>query len=229
MFVSSQNDEADRLTWKQETQEENDLVIRTYSQDDFEGIQEMEKVVYPPPWPQDDLWSVEQLQSHVDVFEEGALCAEYEEEIVGTMTTFITDGVAETDHTWEAVTDHGYLAHSHNEAGDTLYVADLQVNPLYRKLGIGKQLMFKGYELVQHLGLRRLIGAVRMPGYCAYAAQLTPEQYVSAVVAGRLKDPVITFMMHCGRIPLHVVHNYLHDVRSGNNALLMEWRNPDFH
>lgn len=227
MLVNQQVDEADRLTFQ--TPQNEELIVRPYSEEDFRSIQEMERSVYPPPWPQDDLWSTEQLKSHIDVFAEGAICAEYEDEIVGTMTTLIVDELPDDTHTWEEITDHGYLASSHNEQGDTLYVADLQVDPTHRSLGIGKKLMNESYDLVRRLGLRRLIGAVRMPGYYKYAKQLTPEEYVQAVLEGRLKDPVVTFMLHCGRKPIKVVKNYLHDIKSGNNALLMEWRNPDFN
>jgi GNAT superfamily N-acetyltransferase len=227
MLVNQQVDETDGLTF--ETPHQEELIVRPYSEEDFRNIQQMERVVYPPPWPQDDLWSTDQLQSHIDVFSEGALCAEYDNDIVGTMTTLIVDDIPEDKHTWEEITDHGYLTNSHNEQGDTLYVADLQVDPTYRKLGIGKRLMKESYELVRRLGLRRLIGAVRMPGYYKYANELTPEEYVKAILDGKLKDQVINFMLRCGRKPLKVVKNYLHDIKSENNALLMEWRNPDFN
>jgi len=41
-----------------------------------------------------------------------------------------------------------------------------------------------------------------------------------------LKDPVVTFLMRCGRTPLKVVANYLEDEESRNYAALMEWKNP---
>ncbi|GED12083.1 GNAT family N-acetyltransferase [Aneurinibacillus migulanus] len=227
MLVNQQVDEADRLTLQ--TPQKEELIVRPYDEADFQSIQEMERSVYPPPWPQDDLWSIDQLKSHVDVFSEGALCAEYDEDIVGTMTTLIVDELPDAQHTWEDITDHGYLSSSHNDLGDTLYVADLQVDPTYRELGIGKKLMRESYDLVRRLGLRRLVGAVRMPGYYKHEERLTPEEYVQEVLTGDLKDPVINFMLHCGRKPIKVVKDYLHDIKSGNNALLMEWRNPDFN
>jgi hypothetical protein len=41
-----------------------------------------------------------------------------------------------------------------------------------------------------------------------------------------MKDPVITFLLRCGRTPVGVVAGYLEDEESLNHALLMEWRNP---
>jgi hypothetical protein len=65
-----------------------------------------------------------------------------------------------------------------------------------------------------------------MPGYHRYADQMTPEQYVQAVVEGTIRDPVITFLLRCGRSPIGVVEQYLEDEESCNNAVLMEWKNP---
>lgn len=65
-----------------------------------------------------------------------------------------------------------------------------------------------------------------MPGYAAHADKLSPEDYVSRVVSGELRDPVLTFMLRCGRLPIGVVTGYLEDEQSANYAALMEWKNP---
>ncbi len=65
-----------------------------------------------------------------------------------------------------------------------------------------------------------------MPGYHHHAQHMRPEEYLDAVVQGKLKDPVITFMMRCGRVPIGVVPDYLEDEEFCNYAALMAWRNP---
>lgn len=67
-----------------------------------------------------------------------------------------------------------------------------------------------------------------MPGYQHHADQLSAEAYVDAVVSGELKDPVLTFLLRCGRVPVCIMPDYLDDEQSRNYAALMEWRNP-FH
>jgi hypothetical protein len=52
------------------------------------------------------------------------------------------------------------------------------------------------------------------------------EEYLENVVNGAIKDPVITFLLRCGRMPIRVVENYLEDEDSLNYATLMEWKNP---
>jgi len=49
---------------------------------------------------------------------------------------------------------------------------------------------------------------------------------VEKVTRGELRDPVLTFLLRCGRMPVGVARNYLEDEESLNPAALMEWRNP---
>jgi len=202
------------------------IYIRNYKSKDFEAIRKIERECYPPPFPAHDLWDEEQLSRHVEVFPEGAICATYQGEIVGSMTTLIIDDREGTTLDWAEMTDEGYLSGRHNEKGNTLYVADMIVAPATRSLGIGRLLMQAAYFLVIELGLERLLGSVRMPGYHRVAEQMTPEAYLEDVVSGIQRDPVITFMLKCGRKPIRVIHNYMEDRPSCNCAVLMEWRNP---
>lgn len=131
------------------------------------------------------------------------------------------------DHTWEEITDGGYIR-NHQPDGNTLYIVDISVSPAYRKLGLGQCLMQSMYETVVQLKLERLLGGGRLPGYHKHAGEMSPEAYVNAVMQGELKDPVMTFLLHCGRTPVKLVSDYLEDEESLNYAMLMEWKNP-FH
>ncbi len=203
-----------------------EAVIRNYTKDDFADLIRVQQESFPPPFPSELWWNEQQLHNHVTLFPEGALCVEVGGRIVGSMTGLIVDfDPAHTDHTWEEITDGGYIR-NHRPDGNTLYVVDICVSPPYRKLGLGKWLMQSMYEVVVHLGLDRLLGGGRMPGYHRYANELSPETYIDKVVAGELNDPVITFLLRCGRTPLAIVRNYLEDEESLNHAVLMEWRNP---
>ncbi|XID94446.1 GNAT family N-acetyltransferase [Paenibacillaceae bacterium WGS1546] len=201
------------------------LTIRNYERRDFAKLVELQRRCFPPPFPSELWWNEEQLNEHVSRFPDGALCAEAEGRIVGSMTglrTVLDDG---KPHTWSAVTDEGYIR-THLPNGDTIYVVDLCVDPEFRQLGIGKWLMQSMYETVVYLGCRRLLGGGRMPGYAAHADKLSPEEYVARVVSGELRDPVLTFMLRCGRMPIGVVPGYLEDEQSAGYAALMEWKNP---
>lgn len=202
------------------------VIIRPYTSGDFEGMIAIQRASFPPPFPPELWWQKDQLQEHITRFPEGALCAEVNGELVGSMTALLTnDSAAQAKHSWETATDNGYIR-NHDPSGNTLYVVDLCVMPDYRKAGIGKWLMQSMYELVVHLRLKRLLGGGRIPGYHRYQHEASASQYVDRVVTGEWSDPVLSFLLRCGRMPVGVVANYLEDEQSCNYAALMEWRNP---
>jgi ribosomal protein S18 acetylase RimI-like enzyme len=201
-------------------------IIRNYTKKDFPQLIRVQQESFPPPFPSELWWNEEQLANHVSLFPEGALCVEVDGRVVGSMTGLLVDfDPNHPAHTWEEITDGGYIR-NHRPDGNTLYVVDICVSPPYRKLGLGKWLMQSMYEVVVHLNVDRLLGGGRMPGYHRHAQHLSATQYLEKVLKGELKDPVITFLLRCGRTPLQVIENYLEDEESLNYAVLMEWRNP---
>lgn len=202
------------------------LRIRSYGRGDFGQLIEIQRECFPPPFPPELWWNEEQLEQHVTRFPQGALCAEIDGRLVGSMTGLIVRMAhAELHHTWAEITDNGYIR-NHDPKGNTLYIVDISVRPAYRKLGIGQWLMQTMYETVVHLGLDRLLGGGRMSGYHRVAERMSAEAYLQAVMRGELSDPVITFLLRCGRTPVGVAANYLDDEESRDYAALMEWRNP---
>jgi ribosomal protein S18 acetylase RimI-like enzyme len=201
-------------------------IVRNYGTGDFAQLIEIQRECFPPPFPSELWWNEEQLTNHVTLFPEGALCVEIDGRLVGSMTGLLVDFHPEDpDHSWAQITDGGYIR-THNPQGNTLYIVDISVRPSFRNLRLGQLMMRSMYELVVHKGLTRLLGGGRMSGYHKVAEQMSAEQYLDEVVAGRLYDPVITFLLRCGRMPLRVVPDYLEDEESCNYAALMEWRNP---
>ncbi|MBM7659615.1 ribosomal protein S18 acetylase RimI-like enzyme [Bacillus mesophilus] len=201
-------------------------IIRNYKEKDFSDLIEIQKASFPPPFPSDLWWNKEQLTNHVELFPEGALCVEIDGELCGSMTGLLIDyHIGDPHKGWDEATSSGYIA-NHNPSGNSLYVVDICVRPEYRKYGLGKLLMQSMYETVVQLQLKRLLGGGRLPGYSRHAKEMTIDQYVSNVLTGRIHDPVITFLLKCGRTPLEVIPNYLEDEESLNYGLLMEWKNP---
>lgn len=200
--------------------------IRNYTHADFDALIRIQQDCFPPPFPSELWWNEEQLISHVTHFPEGTLCIEVDGLLVGSMTSLLVDfDPNHPIHTWEDITDNGYIR-THNPNGDTLYIVDLCVSPAYRSLGLGKWLMLSMYEIVIEQKRVRLLGGSLMPNYHHHAEQLTPEAYIEAVLRGEIHDQVISFLLHCGRIPLQVVPHYLEDEESHHYGVLMEWRNP---
>src|SRR5690606_32473719 len=170
-----------------------DALVRNYGQVDFDELINIQAESFPPPFPSELWWNKEQLRNHVSLFPEGALCVEVNGVLAGSMTGLLVDfDPTNPFHTWEEITDDGYIR-NHNPNGNTLYVVDIGVRPSYRKLGLGKWLMFSMYDVVIHKHLTRLIGGGRMSGFHRYEKAMTAEQYLDSVIKGKLQDPVITF------------------------------------
>ncbi|SEM84506.1 GNAT family N-acetyltransferase [Paenibacillus sp. OV219] len=203
-----------------------EIVIRNYTAADIEGMIEIQRVSFPPPFPSELWWNEEQLKQHTALFPEGAICAEMGGKLIGSMTALrVSDEQLQADHSWQSITSGGYIT-NHNPQGSTLYVVDLCVIPELRKAGIGKWLMLSMYDVVIHLRLTRLLGGGRMPSYNKVKDEVSAAQYLQGVIEGKFNDPVISFLLRCGRMPVGVADNYLEDEESCNYAALMEWRNP---
>lgn len=202
------------------------VVIRGYTEADFDELIAIQSETFPPPYPPEQWWNKEQLMQHVTLFPEGALCVEVDGMLAGSITSLIVDyDPMEPAHSWAEATDNGYIR-THQPDGNTLYIADICVRPRFRKLGLGKWLIQSLYHVTIERGLDRLLGGGRMPGYHRHAHEMSAVEYLDAVVGGDLKDPVITFLLRCGRTPVGVAAEYLEDEESCNYGALMEWKNP---
>ncbi|WP_409300586.1 GNAT family N-acetyltransferase [Peribacillus sp. SCS-155] len=201
-------------------------VIRNYNEDDFDELIAIQAECFPPPFPTELLWNKEQLHNHVTFFPEGTLCIEIDGKLVGSLTGLCVEmDIFSTAHTWHEITDGGYVR-NHNPQGNTLYIVDISVRPRYRKFGLGKLMMQSIYHIVIEQRLKRVLGGGRMPGYHKHAVELSPQQYLDKVLSGDLQDPVISFLLKCGRKPVQIVDNYIEDEESHHYAVLMEWKNP---
>ncbi|MED4000761.1 GNAT family N-acetyltransferase [Priestia aryabhattai] len=199
--------------------------VRSYTSNDFDELIRIQEESFPPPFPSELLWSKDQLNNHVSLFPDGALCVEIDGTICGSITSAIVSVKGNAAHTWDEVTGSGYI-HTHDPSGNTLYVVDVCVTPSHRSMGLGKLLLQSLYEVVIHYKLERLLGGCRIPGYAPVSSLYTPVEYMNLVSAGTLYDPVMTFLMRCGRTPIGLAANYIEDEDSHNYAVLMEWKNP---
>lgn len=201
-------------------------VLRNYTEADFDELIKVQSECFPPPFPEELWWNREQLNNHITLFPEGAICMEVNGQLAGSLTTLCVDfDPAHPTHSWSEITDDGYIR-NHQGNGNTLYVVDISIRPKYRKFGLGKWMMLAMYQLVIEKKLDRLLGGGRIPGFKRVSGRMTAKEYVEKVLSGELNDPVISFLLKCGRTPIAVVENYLEDDESQNYGVLMEWKNP---
>jgi predicted amidohydrolase/GNAT superfamily N-acetyltransferase len=205
------------------------ITLRTAAHSDIDFLIDLNKRCFPAMAKEDIFWTRENLLSHQRLFPEGQIVAELEGELVGAVFSLIVDMGSNPyrPHTYYGITDGGFF-YSHNPKGDTLYAADLFVDPEARGTGVGHFLYEARRNLCRQLNLRRILTGGRLHGYLPYSEEMTPDEYIQAVETGEIKDLVLSFQIREGFIVRGLLKNYITDPNSKDNASLLEWLNPDF-
>jgi hypothetical protein len=198
--------------------------MRPARRTDVPRLVEMNRAAYPELVEANVVWNEAQIHAHLERFPEGQLLAEVGGRPVGAISTFIVprERDALAPHTWLDITDHGTFA-SHDARGETLYLADIYVDPAGWGKGVSAALYAALGDLRDRLRLERVVGGGRMWGYHEYALRMTPEAYVREVLAGRVRDRVLGSQVRAGFAVRGVLPGYLHDPRSCNYATLIVW------
>lgn len=118
---------------------------------------------------------------------------------------------------------------NHEPRGDWLYGAEMAVRPDYHGYGIGTQLYEIRFDLVRRLNLRGWYAAGMLMGYPRYRHQMSVAEYGWKVIRRELDDPTVTMQMNRGFEARTVIEEYMEEPLAGNAAVLIVWKNPDYH
>jgi len=198
--------------------------VRKTKYSDAAAINSIIHKSYPglPAYPEDS------LHAQINHFPDGQMVVEFDGKIIGFCATFIiSEEEATKSHTWKEITGGG-LASRHDPLGDFLYGMDICVDPEFRGKKIGERLYNERVKLCQKFRLKGILFGARIPGYAKRKKIYpTPELYLEAIKAKKIKDPTISFQMNNGFEPIAIFHHYLpSDADSLGNAVLMKWENP---
>ena len=201
--------------------------VRNTAPRDFAGISDLCRRIYPDTPP----WNAEQLASHLQLFPDGQFVAVHggEENVVGMAASLIVDwNHYNLLENWEQFTADGMFTNHDPKNGQTLYGAEVIVDPALQHHGIGDKLYHSRRTLTESLQLLRIRAGSRLRGYHACARRLQPEEYVAEVVEGVEYDPTLSFQLKEGFHVLAVVPHYLSDdPESLGYAAVIEWLNPE--
>lgn len=198
-------------------------LIRRAQLDDVGALAAMNKAAYPDLVAEGVVWSAAQLAAHQTVFPAGQIVASRDHRIVGAISTLIVPSAdALRQHTWMGITGAGLFT-THDPSGDTLYLADVYVDPEHWGRGVGSALYASLRALCTSLGRARVVAGGRLWGYFEYEGSLTPMEYVRKVEQGELRDRVLNSQLRAGFEVRGILDEYLDDPRSGSYATLLEW------
>lgn len=204
---------------------EKKIIIRNIEYKDIDNIIELQASCFSGMEP----WTHAQLESHLDHFQEGQFCAEFEGEIIGSCSSLLINFDEYDDrHTWDDITDNGYIT-NHEQDGYNMYGIEVMVHPDYRRMKIGHRLYEARKDLARRLNLKSIIIGGRIPNYHKYANEMSPREYVEQVMLHKIYDPVLSFQLLNGFTLMRINPGYLpDDVASNQYATLMEWNNVDY-
>ncbi|MCS6888642.1 GNAT family N-acetyltransferase [Chloroflexus sp.] len=179
-----------------------------------------QRVCFPTLDPEDH-FDAENFATHLRLFPEGQHVALDGDRVVGQSSTFRISGEKVfCQHTFEDIVDHGNFGH-HDPNGEWLYGADISVHPDYRGRGISRMLYDARKALIRRLGMRGMVAGGMLPGYVAYRDQMPVEEYVAAVVAGRLSDPTLTPQLRNGFTVRGILYDHIRDGKVPHAALIV--------
>lgn len=209
-----------------------EIRVRAWREEDIPAVIEVQRAAYPD-FPDDEQYGRRKFGLALATFPEGQLLAEVgqsskrQSKIVGYATSLILQLYDDVPYTYDEITGHGTFS-SHTPTGDTLYGADIAVDPDYQGMGVAQALWAGRRELMRRYNLRRMIAYGRLPGYPAYAGRLTAREYVDAVVAGELQDQALTAHTRAGYRVTDVRLDLMADPSSLDWATILEFENPEF-
>ncbi len=203
------------------------LSCRPATTADIPRLVQMNHAAYPELVEANVVWNEAQLLEHLQRFPEGQLVVDLDGVPMGAISTFVVppsrDPMAQ--HTWLDITDEGTFA-SHDRGGDTLYLADVYVDPAAWGKGVGEALYAALRDTCTALGLRRVVAGGRLWGYHEYAGAMTASEYVESVLRGDIRDRVLGSQLKAGFTVRGILVGYLRDPRSRDYATLLEWVSP---
>lgn len=204
------------------------LRIRSTRPEHVAGIIDLSSRIYGSG----SAWAPAQLLAHIALFPEGQFVAvvpreDGSEQVIGMASSLrLKWELAHLDRPWREITANGMFS-THDPEGMTLYGAEVMADPERRGEGVGTALYRARDHVVDQLGLKRIRAGARLRGYHKVAGVLSPESYVEQVVAGKRRDPTLSFQLRRGFEVIKVIGEYLrNDAESQGWAAVIDRLNP---
>lgn len=204
---------------------ERKVAVRRLRESDFEDVLRVQKEVLQSISP----WTLEQFVSQIRTFAAGQIGVEMGGRLVAASSSLlVSDDTAKSAHDFDEITDEGYIC-NHDEKGEYLYGIDIVILPEFQGLKFARRLYNARKEIVRRRNLRGMLIGGRIPGFHQHADKMSAEEYVAAVKAKKIKDPVLYAQLANEFTIRRIIPDYLpEDQESAGFAVLMEWTNPDY-
>mgnify|MGYP001422036628 CR=1 FL=1 len=180
---------------------------------------------------ENEMFTPAMFRHHQQIFPEGQYAAVDTStgRVVGFTVSMLTRQDPRQPHLdrwWQSIGE-GWLT-THDPRGDWMYGVESAVLAEYRGQGVGSRLMNARFDLLRRLNLRGMVAGSLIMDYGQVADDVSVEQYVQDVAAGRRYDTNLTKQLHKGFQARGVIRNYVTDNSSRQWGVLIVWDNPDY-
>ncbi|MDX2136917.1 MAG: GNAT family N-acetyltransferase [Chloroflexota bacterium] len=169
------------------------------------------------------------FRHHLTLFPEGQFVAfeQATRRVVGLAVALRTSYNAAEPYSksWWQSCGEGWLT-THQPDGEWLLGVESVVDAAYRGHGIGGRLMEQRRALVRRLNLRGIVAGSMPRDY--HLVEMPIEDYVQAVVSGRLFDTNLSKHLRMGFRAVQIIPQYVIDAESRQYGVLIIWDNPDY-
>jgi predicted amidohydrolase/ribosomal protein S18 acetylase RimI-like enzyme len=203
------------------------FVVRRWTKKDIPQIIKCHEAAYSD-YPEGSHYGKRIHDLQLAAFPEGQFLVETDGKVVAYATSIIVQlEESEYWYSWNEITGSGTFS-THTPSGDTLYGADIAVHPDYRGQRIAGLLYRERKKLLRRYNLRRMMAYGRIPGFKDYAGKITPDEYVTQVERGELKDPALNAHLRAGYRVKRILLDYVWDDASLNYCTILEMENARF-
>lgn len=203
------------------------IKIRRWRSSDIPAIVACQRAAYPD-YPEHAQYDARIYELQLAAFPEWQYLAEHRGAVIGYATSLIVqlDDRAHR-YDYDELTGSGTFS-THTPGGDTLYGADIAVDPQWRGKGVAAKLYQARRRILARYNLRRMVAYGRLTGYPEYAGRMTADEYVTAVKAGTLSDRALNAHLKAGYQVVDVKLELMRDEPSLDWATLLELENADY-
>jgi ribosomal protein S18 acetylase RimI-like enzyme len=193
--------------------------------EDIPFVVQLQPLAFPPPFPEDELWSASAIEQLLELFPEGQTVALLGGERAGSSTSLLIGEESwQSGEDWLSMVGRNFSNFDRN--GNTLFGMDIAVHPDFRRRGVGRALYRKRFELAEMTGVMRYGTVCRIPDFSEWAKEHGDdvERYVSLVVHGDLVDRTLTPLLKMGLNVNRIKPNYYNDIESLGYGVELERR-----
>ncbi|KIG14602.1 Aliphatic amidase AmiE [Enhygromyxa salina] len=202
--------------------------VRRWRAADIPAIVECQRKAYND-YTASGMYDARHYEMQLHAFPEGQFLAELGGQVIGYATSLIVQlEDLPSAYEYDELTGTGTFS-SHTPGGDTLYGADIAVDPAFRGKGVAGKLYVHRRKLLEKYNLRRMVAYGRIAGFAAHAGKMTAAEYVAAVERGELQDAALNAHLKAGYRVVRVSLEIMHDAPSMNWATFLELDNPNFN